>query len=102
MIRLWVDLRGDGLEHDHDLVASDEGPEVVALFVAASFIQELEPQFGLVEVESFVQIVNDKEGGNAVQHAARLQEANIKHLSALPPVDSRLDFSVLFRPRYVL
>ncbi len=85
MVRLWMDLRGDGLEHKHDLVASDEGPEVVGWFVAASFVEELESQFGLIEVEGLAQVVNDEEGGDAVQHAGRLQEANIKHLSALLP-----------------
>jgi hypothetical protein len=49
-VRLWMDLGRDDLEADHDLVASDEGPEVVVLPVAASFVEELEPQFRLVKL----------------------------------------------------
>src|SRR5579862_1768337 len=88
-VRLWMDLRRDGLEADHDLVASDEGPVVVAFCVAASFIQKPEAQFGLVEVEGFAQIIHNKGGSNAVQHVEMLQEANIEHLSVLPPAPFR-------------
>src|SRR5207248_3341634 len=37
-IRLWMDLGRDGLEHEHDSVASKDGPEVVRISVASTLI----------------------------------------------------------------
>jgi len=41
---------GDGLEHEHHPISPDHGPEVVvAVSVAAAFVEDAEAQFVLVE-----------------------------------------------------
>ena len=68
-IRLWMDFGRDGLEHDHDAVASKEGPEVViCVSVASSLITDVEPQLGLIKRKRGAQVVDNKKGSNAVQH----------------------------------
>jgi hypothetical protein len=62
-----MDLCGDGLEHEHHPISPDHGPEVVvAVSVAAAFVEDAEAQFVLVEVEGGGQIVDDEEGRDAV------------------------------------
>src|SRR5215469_13444116 len=68
MIRLGMDLGRDGLEHEHDSVASHDGPEVVGGSVASALIKNVEAQLGLIEGDRCAQIVNDEEGSNSVQH----------------------------------
>jgi hypothetical protein len=52
MVGLRMDLRGDGLEHEHHLVPPDHGPEVVVVVsVAAAFVEDAEAEPGLIEVK---------------------------------------------------
>ena len=67
-IRLWMDFGRDGLEHEHDSVASKDGPEVACVSVASSLITNVEPQLGLVERKRSAQVVDNKKGSNTVQH----------------------------------
>ena len=54
------------LEHQHDLIASHQGPEVAGSI--ATVVDNGEPEFGLVEVERRRQVVNDEERSDGVQH----------------------------------
>src|ERR1700733_8478752 len=69
-------LGRNALEIEHHLVAPDEGPEDTSLSVSAALVQDVESQPGLVELKSAVQIVNDKERSNTVQHANSAPRAN--------------------------
>src|SRR5580658_6720454 len=70
VVGLRMDLRGDGLEHEHDLVSSQDGPEVVAAgSVASTFIQDLEAEPCLVEIQGRGEVVDDEEGSDGVEHA---------------------------------
>ena len=43
-----MDVRGDGFEHEHDLVAAeDDKVVVVCVFVAATLVKNVEAQLGL-------------------------------------------------------
>src|SRR4029077_14412007 len=61
-IRLWMDLRCDGLEEEHRQVAHQDGPEVVSIAVTATLMKNAEPQLGLIERERRAQVVDDKRG----------------------------------------
>src|SRR5437016_1334599 len=67
MIWLGMDLRHDCLQHDHHPVALHDSPEVAALFVPSAFMDDFEPQLGLIEVQAFLQVVHNKEWSNAIQ-----------------------------------
>src|SRR5579864_4047077 len=67
-IRLRMDVRCDGLQEEHHLVAPNHRPEVLALPIAAALMEYLEAQVGLVEPQGLVQIADDEERCNAVQH----------------------------------
>jgi hypothetical protein len=77
MIRLRMDLRRDGLDHEHDAVASHDGPEVISGSVASAFIENVEPQLGLIERKRSGQVVDNKKGSNRIQHSATALGSNI-------------------------
>jgi hypothetical protein len=64
-----MDLRRDGLDHEHDAVASHDGPEVISGSVASAFIENVEPQLGLIEGKRSGEVVDNKERSNRVQHS---------------------------------
>jgi len=59
-IRLWMDLRCDGLEEEHGSVAYQDGPEVVSISVTTTLMKNVEPQLGLIERKRSAQVVDDK------------------------------------------
>src|SRR5438270_5742966 len=77
MVRLGMDLGRDGLEHEHDPVASNDGPEVVSFSVAAALITNVKPQLGLVERKRSGQVVDNKKGSDSVQHSETAVSSNI-------------------------
>src|SRR5271165_4607129 len=83
MIRLWMDLRRDGLEHKHYAVASHHGPEVIYVSVTATLIKDVEPQFAPIEVNRRAQVVDDQKGGNTVQHNESAVDPNIAYVQRL-------------------
>jgi len=60
MIRLWMDLGRDGLDHEHYPVASDDGPEVSFGSVTTTFVKNVETQLGLIERKRGAQVVDNK------------------------------------------
>ena len=66
MVRLRMDLWRDRLEVQHHPVASNDGEEDRSDSVAASLVANVEPQLGLVENNRGVEVVDNKEGSNAV------------------------------------
>ena len=81
VVRLGMYLGRDRLEVQHDLIASHEGPEIRPLSVAAALVANVEPQFGLVKRNRGVQVVNNKEGSNTVQHS--VTAVDIEYIPAL-------------------
>ena len=77
MVRLRMDLRRDGLEHEHDPVASNDGPEVISGSIASTLISNVKPQLGLVEGKRGGEVVGNKKGSNRVQHSATAVGSNI-------------------------
>jgi hypothetical protein len=67
MIRLRMDLRGNRLQTDHHAVSADEGPEIVCVVVAASLVSNFESEFGLIEVDARLKIIDNKAGSDAVE-----------------------------------
>src|SRR5262249_50535259 len=79
-IRLGMYLGRDGLEHEHDFVASKDGPEiVVCVSVASSLITNVEAQLGLIERKRSGQIVDNKKGSDTVQHSESALESKIAY-----------------------
>ena len=70
MVRLRMDLWRDGLEVQHDPVASYDGEEVISGSIASALIANVKPQLGLVERKRSGQVVDNKKGSNRVQHSA--------------------------------
>src|SRR4029077_4838770 len=70
MVRLGMDLRSDRFEVQHDLIASNDGPEVISGSIASALIANVKPQLGLVERKRSGQVVDNKKGSNRVQHSA--------------------------------
>jgi len=64
MIRLWMDLGRDGLDHEHYPVASDDGEVVTSVSVTTRLIENVEAQLGLIERKRSAQVVDNKEGSN--------------------------------------
>ena len=62
--------RAMALEHQHDLVAPDEGPVVIDVSLAAAFIGHVEAELRLVEVERSRQIVDNEKWSGADQHGS--------------------------------
>src|SRR5690349_4151548 len=77
MVRLRMDLRRDGLEHEHDPVASNDGPKVISGSIASALIANGKSQLGLVERKRSGQVVVNKKGSNRVQHSATAVDSNI-------------------------
>jgi hypothetical protein len=65
-VGLGVDVGGNGLEHEHHLIARHDGPEVFGRLVATSFVEDGKAEFGLVEVQGGGQVVDDEEGSDAL------------------------------------
>ena len=57
VVRLGMDFGSDLLEHEHDLVASNNGEEVRPGPVTASLVANVESQLGLVERNRGAQVV---------------------------------------------
>jgi len=81
VVRLGMDFGSDLLEHEHDLVASNNGEEVRPDPVTASLVANVESQLGLVERNRGVQVVDNKEGSNTVQHS--VTAADLEYIPAL-------------------
>ena len=77
VVRLGMDLRRDGLEHEHDPVASNDGEEVISGSVASALIANVEPQLGLVEGKRSGQVVDDEKGSSSGQHSESSVDPNI-------------------------
>jgi hypothetical protein len=67
MIWLGMDLRHDCLQHDHHSVALHDCPEVAAVPVSATFMGDVKPQLGLIEVQASLQVVHNKEWSDAIK-----------------------------------
>jgi hypothetical protein len=66
MIWLWMNLRRDGLEHDHYGVALHDTPKIFAVSVSSTCVGDRKAQLGAVKVEACLEIVYDKKGRNGV------------------------------------
>lgn len=66
MIWLRMNLRRDGLEHDHDAVALHDTKEIFAVSIASTGVGDRKPQLGAIEVEACLEIVYDKKRRNGV------------------------------------
>jgi hypothetical protein len=66
MIWLGMNLRRDGLEHNHHAVALHHAKEIFADPVSSSRVGDLKAQLGAIKVEAGLEIVHDKKGGNGV------------------------------------
>ncbi len=62
-----MNLRGNRLEHHHDAVTPDHRPEILALPIASAFVLDFKAEFGLVEVEARLKILDNKEGNDTVE-----------------------------------
>ncbi len=60
-IGLRMHVASDVLEHEHDAVAAENGPEIATISIA-SFVQHVEAQPGAIEFHGGGQIVDDEEG----------------------------------------
>lgn len=49
-VRLGMDMGCDALKANHDLIAARECPEVIDLFFAATFMQDLKPKTRFIEI----------------------------------------------------
>ena len=67
----------DGLEHEHDSVASHDGEVVISVSVTTTLMKNVEPQLGLIERKRSVQVVDNKKGSNTVQHSKSAVPPNI-------------------------
>ena len=79
MIRLWMDLGRDGLEHEHDPVAPHDGEVIICVSVATTLMKNVETQLGLIERKRSAQVVDNEEGSNTVQHSESTVGSNIAH-----------------------
>jgi hypothetical protein len=68
MIRLWVHLGRDLLEHHRYTVTPHDGKVVSSVSFTPAFMANVESQLGLVERKRSVQIVDNEKGGDTVQH----------------------------------
>ena len=82
-IRLWMDLRCDGLEKEHRSVAYQDGPEVVAVSVTTTLMKNVEPQLALIERKRRAQVVDNKRGSRTLQHSERAVDCNIAYAERL-------------------
>ena len=79
VVGLRMDVRGDGLEHEHHLIPGDHGPEVgVAVSVASALVEDGEAESVLVEVQGRGQVVDDEEGSDGVEHAEAFQDLIVR------------------------
>jgi choline dehydrogenase-like flavoprotein len=82
MIRLWMDLGRDDLEHEHHSVAPHDGEVVISVFVTTTLIENIERQLGPIEGKRGAQIVDDKKGSSTVQHNEAAVGSNIAYVEA--------------------
>lgn len=66
MIWLRMNLRCDGLEHDHYAVALHDAKEIFAVSISSTFVGDLKAQLGAIKVEACPEIVHDKKRRNGV------------------------------------
>jgi hypothetical protein len=69
MIRLGMNLRGNRLEAHHNAVPADERPEILAVVVpiASAPVGDFKAEFGLVEVEARLKVLDDKARNDTVE-----------------------------------
>ena len=60
MIGLRMNLRCDGLEHDHYAVALHDAPKIFAVSISPALIGGSKAQLGAIKVEARLQIVYNK------------------------------------------
>src|ERR1700692_3162518 len=75
MIRLWMHVTRNDLEHQHNVIASDKSPIVVDISVAATFIRHVEAKLRLVEGERSRQIIDNEKRSGAYQHGSKLTDS---------------------------
>jgi len=66
MIGLGMNLRRDGLEHDHYSVALHDTKEILANSISPTCVGDPKAQLGAIKVEAGLEIVYDKKGRNGV------------------------------------
>lgn len=66
MIGLRMNLRRDGLEHDHDAVALHDTPEIFAVSISSTCVGDRKAQLGAIKVQACLEIVYDKKGRNGI------------------------------------
>ncbi len=64
MIWLGMNLRRDGLEHDHYAIALHDTPEIFAVSISSACVGDLKAQLGAIKVKTCLEIVYDKKGRN--------------------------------------
>ena len=65
-IGLRMNLRRDGLEHDHDAVALHDTKEIFAVSISSTRVGDRKAQLGAIKVEACLEIVNDERRCNGV------------------------------------
>ena len=66
MIGLGMNLRRDGLKHDHHAVALHDTKEILAVSISSACVGDLKAQLGPIEVEACLEVVYDKKGRDGV------------------------------------
>jgi len=66
MIWLGMNLRRDGLEHDHYAVTLDDAPEIFAVSVSSTSVGDPKAQLGAIKIEACLEIVHDEKGRDGV------------------------------------
>ena len=66
MIGLGMNLRRDGLEHDHDAVALHDTKEIFAVSISATSVGDLKAQLGAIKFEACPEVVYDKKRRNGI------------------------------------
>lgn len=66
MIGLGMNLRRDGLEHDHDSVALHDSEEILANSISSTCVGDVKAQLRAIKVEAGLEMVYDKKGRNGV------------------------------------
>jgi len=65
-IGLRMNLRRDGLQHDHDAVALHDAKEIFAVSVSTTCVGDRKSQLRAIKVEARLEIVYDKRRRNGV------------------------------------
>lgn len=65
-IGLRMNLRRDGLEHDHYAIALHDTEEILTVPISSTGVSDLKAQLGTIKVKACLEIVNDKRRRNGV------------------------------------